>query len=868
MAAFNKWTDPLFLRIDQAYAGHNWKDARSVWHPLADMTLDAGGVTGGQWFKDAGPKGMATELLEPRAFCTKGGAHFTFTAATLIVRLNTAFSWYTGAVVKIDGVSPSTLGLITAHDTISCDSAAYGLPGDGYVDVIVADGLAYAAHTCTITVNSPDASKFFSIVGFKEGNTFPVDIARDDEWIIPSAIDVPRNVITCTIENRNAEIFNVFIQFSTLVNTDGSVIADYSASSWQTGIQRVQATLYDFIGNETSGQYNCSVNLYADYPDAAGATINVSTRNIAAGSASVTATGSWFVDTSTPTSQTRQFTSTFTSTDLAFTFTGDRLDITFQTSAGWGDMGLYAANNTTLLHTMICGVDTGGALSTVSYTGFGAGSHTVHLRKTTNDGKFIVFVNAAYFVDVPCTGVFEAINLLLDSKQPVAMPVLNVQLPSRDVVTFDDPIPGVTDYVATSGPLRENTDMTYTETMKRFPTFAVCYQSGFRDTLSSYDRLIIDPIGAHAADVIYWQSLGIEVYGYIASSEEVGFYQNRYDFSSPLAPAGGSSPGGYATYYMYTKTPNGLPDKNGVWDSYFTNPTPGVGWLERVENYYMPQVIGGSESITDEDVTTKTATISSGTRIVFDSAKSPMDTDEPMVLTTLDGSHTYTQYQDYTFDAKTGAVVLTPGITPAVVAGQHLLFSYTRKGHNCDGVFWDVVDNADTYSSSEFGFEYVPRYGIDLADFINQVKANHPTCKFISNRGFTILPRIISSMAGVMFESWLTLPDDITDLANTDYHIITDPAGIAYNDSVVEELKQLRMTHVFDVYSLNYCLDGSDGDTLRNYCRQRDAEQGYMSWQSRITLDVPEEIIYVDTPGYPVETNAFVQCAIKFMGAE
>ena len=121
------------------------------------------------------------------------------------------------------------------------------------------------------------------------------------------------------------------------------------------------------------------------------------TQTALVGDPSWTVTGTWFTDTSTPTSQERIYTTTYgSSTNIQAIFTGDQLDVTVQTALTWGDLGIYAADNSTLLATVTCDVDTGGALATTTLAGFGNGSHTIYLRKTTNDSAFVILVSLAW----------------------------------------------------------------------------------------------------------------------------------------------------------------------------------------------------------------------------------------------------------------------------------------------------------------------------------------------------------------------------------------------------------------------------------------------------------------------------------------
>lgn len=838
MTALVAHTDPLLVSIDQTIAGYNYKDNRTIWHGLSDITFSTGGISGSIWYKDFGPKGDPDAMLEPRAFCTKGQADFAFTGTTLIIRLNTAFSWYTGCVVTIDGVAPSTLGLLTAVDTLSCDSATYQLTGDAYLDVLVADGLTNAAHTCTLVINSSNAAKFFSMSGFKVGTLTSQPINRTGAWLVPTSNLLPQNQATITITNNSTNVVvSPTLTFpSGLVDASGNPLSPLTAASLSPAQTLTQTVTPVFSGNEVSGNFTYNCPFAAQYVDPSGTISNTVTVNLYVGNVALTVSGTWFTDNQTPTTQERIFTTSATAT-LEFTFIGDALSLTVQQASSWGVIGVYASDNTTLLNSVTCNANVAQTLATFNLTGFGAGSHTVILRKTTNDGAFIVFVGAAWTVTENYSQINETVTLVYSAQQPYAMPVQNVSIGAYDA-TFDVPLIGTKDYTGT--PVRQNTDLVYTEVLTRFPTFAVFYQRGQRDLLSQYDILIVDPLGAAAADVLYWQSLGIKVFGYISSGEEVGFYQNRYDFTSPLAPntGDGLGPGGTAGYYMYTKNPSsGPPDQDGVWASYYTNPDPAYGWPDRLQNYYAPLVLGGPQTITNEVVTTKTATITAGSVLVFDTAHSPIDEDQPITLTTMDGSHTYTTFRDYTFDVKTGAFVLSTTISPAVTNGQQLKISYTRKGHTCDGVFFDTVDTPDVYGSTAFGFVFVPGYATNFANMINTFKANNPSAWLISNRGFTILPNIIQSCKGVMFESWLTLPTDINNLATTTYSAITDPATVTANDQYNSLLRTLRLTHEFDVFSLNYCQDTDDA--LRAYCRTMDAERGYLSWQTTILLNAP-----------------------------
>src|SRR5262249_46004930 len=118
------------------------------------------------------------------------------------VRLNVAFSWFDAATVTIDGVAPSTLGLHTGLDTLSCNAIDHGLLGDGYVDVLVADGLSAGSHTCIITIDSPESGAFFSLAGFKVVGFPSLALPRSGGWIMPAPTLLTQNKTTLAVTTR------------------------------------------------------------------------------------------------------------------------------------------------------------------------------------------------------------------------------------------------------------------------------------------------------------------------------------------------------------------------------------------------------------------------------------------------------------------------------------------------------------------------------------------------------------------------------------------------------------------------------------------------------------------------------------------
>jgi len=981
MTALVNYTDVLYVQSNQTWdgVGANYIDNRTKWFNLNNSNLSLisptftlpGGtiVNGAAWTSDSGPNTMAISEQEPRAFCLVGKVNFTFTGTTLLIRLNTDYGWGNDHVVYIDGVQPTSIsGILTAVNSVSCDSETYGFPGPAYVDVLIADGLTNTSHTVDIYVNETGSS-FFSLAGFKTAGFVSQNINQTGMYIMPPSYELTQNETTLTVLMKGPNtIQNVTLAFpSGLVSGTNTALSTLSNTALTTSLPSSQELLPNFTGSEVSGAFTYALTLSGQYPDPTGVIVENSTATLLANSSLLTLGGtSWAIDNSAPGGVPRIYSDAKGSTtnELTFSFPGSSLTITVEQNYGYGTLGIYNTSNT-LLYSISCSADAD-QLYSETFTGFSTGTNTVHLRKTTTDTtEYVVFVSASWPISETFTEITETVNLVINASQPVATPVLGVAVGEFNM-TFNQPIESSSNLTAT--PVQLNTDIAYTEVLSRFPTFAVCYQPGFADILSQYDILIVDPFAAHAADVLAWQALGIKVFGYISLGEEDGFYSNRYDFTSAAGPyvGNGEGPGGTAGYYlkggfqsrecnecandnqailgtktcalsqpMYyqplgrcsssckfdsldgytafstggacgagftsannwkrasansacvntscpsyypihqiqtgTKCPtysaaanlsNGAylqdfsisspdtPDQNGVFASYYTNQSSSSGWLSRIQSYYAPTVLGGPIIVTGESITVSEATISSGSVFVFNTAQYPIDPDATISVMTAGDAVTYTANVDFTFDMKTGAFVFNTGITPAVISGQVLTINYTKKGHTMDGIFMDTIDDADVY----------PAIGSEMSSMINSLKSYvGEDVMLLSNRGFTNLNDYIQSCHGVMFESWLVDWDENTGV----YSIVTDEPSLSFNDSINAQLQELRLTNVFDVYSLNYCDAGSAGETIQAYCRSEDAKKGYLSWQSTIDLNNPAANSVVTTPGLPITTNNFTRIQLE-----
>ncbi|AVH85339.1 hypothetical protein RsoM2USA_411 [Ralstonia phage RsoM2USA] len=297
-------------------------------------------------------------------------------------------------------------------------------------------------------------------------------------------------------------------------------------------------------------------------------------------------------------------------------------------------------------------------------------------------------------------------------------------------------------------------------------------------------------------------------------------------------------------------TPN-YPDQNGIWGSSFINPIA-PRWKQKLQNFYMPTVFGTGQNFT-ETYTCASHTNSDGsTKLVFRLNNYPIDDNETFTVKSADGTIEYKKNLDYSYDATAGVIAIEPtagvdaGYT-APVAGTQFSVTYQKKGLQCDGIFMDTVDTVDVYPSEQFNQA--------MADMINSLKASNPTKYFCSNRGFSVLDKIISSCSHVMFETFLSEYNWDTG----QYYEITDPDSVSFNDGIKKQLRNLRRQHKFDVFALNYCDNGPSGDALRQKINDQCYAEGYMSWTSTIDLNDPLPVIPMNVnPGGAIRSNTWM----------
>ena len=103
----------------------------------------------------------------------------------------------------------------------------------------------------------------------------------------------------------------------------------------------------------------------------------------------------------------------------------------------------------------------------------------------------------------------------------------------------------------------------------------------------------------------------------------------------------------------------------------------------------------------------------------------------------------------------------------------------------------------------------------------------------------------------VMFESFITNYNWDTET----YYEITDPADIAANQVFIDQLFALREIYTFNVLGLNYCAD--DDDALKQTIAENVRVYGWLSWNSTISLNDPQENTEIFTKDLYINSNAW-----------
>ena len=933
-----------FLQVytNQTHAGLNYKNLKEQYIPAAEFSYEENYVhpitkkkIKGSWFFDEGYEVMSVEQREPRHYCIKGRASFSFTGTNLIIRLMLD-SGQGRADILIDGKKPSEVGTNGAVDELDCNLDRYAF-GDGatmqYHDVTVAEGLSDGAHTCEI-LSDNDPGVYFLLGGAK------VHKYESDLFVIRgyhARETLPHNQATIRLVNTSryaARNIVLDIPARFLNRENGKPFPHpYVISTLGAGEQLRLLLSVDGMGYEDAAELPVDVTAEYGMKYREGYPTSEITETILPRDKRFEYTGNWLFEELGK--EHYLFAHTSTAGDyVTLRTSADRVDMMLEVDWGYPVLVLEMNGN------VIARWDLHANERAIRcFSAENLGHHDKSIKMYADGGGrwspngwdwvwreyTIAFSEAILHERISYLRKQERIpiRMTFDYIKPFGVRYLRsvgsaYEYEGTNVHLSDSRIP------------RRNEGAKEVRIMRRYPTFALNYSDKHHENLKYYDLIVVDPGTVTRKEVAEWQRMGIKVFGYVSFGEEDGVLIDPWDVKSGNRPHtdDGKGVGGYASYYNkggngyaelnqclhdglidagekrcllddahyftgtgcctrvcrhdsrtgyttwesggkcgggYTKknhwkrtgdeactnekcpkyapyhggcphyahhdgwgqdlnytTPD-FPDQNGIWGSSYINPLA-PRWKEKLSTFYLRRVFGLPKLVTEKVKLKAYTSDLVGTSYIFRSSEYPIDKDEPVHLYSSDGR----EYRSlaYNFDPTTGAFQVEKEDVEAFGdIDAEVTVSYHVVGMAADGVFMDTLDTVDVYPGKAF------QQG--MAKMINELKAEYPSKHFLANRGFTIMKDIIASCSYVMFETFISEYDWETKT----YYKLTDPATLAFNEEIKEQLRDLRRNHVFEVLALNYCADGPEGDELREQIAQECYAEGYLSWSANILLD-------------------------------
>jgi hypothetical protein len=580
----------------------NYKEISDISFPVKFSYPGSSTVVSPNWIVDVDPV-LAANIQERRTFCDKGKAVVNFTGTTCIIRVGISTGWGS-ADVYIDGVRPSTIAnVVSPLDTVSSDETVN--VNTGYYDYVLADNLSPGPHTLELYINNTAAAPFvFTCVKYTDNTNSSLVLNFPSPIYINPYTNLDGNGDSQLATEHAKQLFNLCnlhsninlkIQNSTSNTIHNANIAlssnpaidylDFGFDSTSGEVVNVQAypvnTLMFPATNTLSSsgilttsisavpQYittfnNQSINLQlsAEYPDPNGSITQSNTSSIPLNSTLVTYTGAWSTDNNF--SEQRYY-SNVSSAKFSFSAKGT-LTIRVQKDWGWGKFTVY--KNGVLFSkasnlTCDASQDPSPYFEDIVVGDLGSSLCTVQVRNTSNN--FIVFSGIKYEYNATYTKVVE--NIVINAEL--------LRIPNYTPCEYSQVLPYVTDgkvSIGTVNAANKTTDLaipaisSYDQSSKtsvdvyaRFPTYNICYASGFDEELSTYDLVVTDPYATSNSKVDALHKAGCKVMLYTSFGEEGAVNTKLYDFAnnsvepwsiSTAGPdVGNSGPGGYASYY-------------------------------------------------------------------------------------------------------------------------------------------------------------------------------------------------------------------------------------------------------------------------------------------------------------------------------
>ncbi|WP_313991487.1 DUF2163 domain-containing protein [uncultured Selenomonas sp.] len=566
-----------FLQVytNQTHAGLNYKNLKETYIPAADFSYEENYVhpitkknVKGSWFLDEGYEVMTKEEREPRHYCIKGKASFSFTGNNLTIRIMLD-SGQGKAEILVDGRRPSEVGVYGAVDELDCDLDHYAF-GDGatmqYHDVMVVEGLADGVHTCDILVNNK-AGVYFLIGGAKihryEMDSLVIHGYHARETLIHNQATL-RLVNTSKYDVRNLTL-DIPARYINRVNGK-TFPAPYTIEKLSVGEQLPLLLSVDGMGYEDA--VDLSINMAAEYGMRVheGYPTEVQTVTLFPRSNRLEYMGDWMFEELGK--EHYFYAHTDTKGDSVNLRThASRIDMTLETD--WGYPVLVVESNGREIarwdlhanerEVRIFSVDNLGhdnKLIKIFADGGGKwspdGWSIVQRDYTIAFSEIKLHEATSYFRKVETI----PIRMTFDYIKPFGVTHLKAlhggayEYEGTSVHQRDDRIP------------RRNEGAKEVKVMRRYPTFALNYSDKHHENLKYYDLIIVDPGTVTRKEVAAWQRMGIKVFGYVSFGEEDGVLIDPWDVKSGNRPHtdDGKGVGGYASYY--NKGGNGYAELN------------------------------------------------------------------------------------------------------------------------------------------------------------------------------------------------------------------------------------------------------------------------------------------------------------------
>lgn len=560
-----------FLQIytHQTYAGLNYKNLKEKYIPAADFSYEENyehPVThkevNGSWFFDEGYEVMAKEEREPRHYCIKGKASFSFTGTNLTIRLMLDSSQGKAAIL-IDGKKPSEIGAYGAVDELDCDLDHYAL-GEGammqYHDVAVVEGLSDGAHTCDILAdNKPDV---YFLLGGAKVRKYEADMLVVRGYHARETL--PHNQATIRLVNTSkyaARNIVLDIPKRCFNRVNGKPFPQpYTIAELGAGEQ--QPLLISVDGRGYEDATDLSIRLSAEYgmKPSDGYPTQEEERRLQVDDKRLEFTGEWIFNEHKD-SQGKVFFEALTETaGNGFSFRTNSTSVTIEAYDWWG---------TPIVVAEIDGVPAG------RWTMYeGSPAKTISLQSLRHGEKIVRF----YLESKKKEQGFSFIGIFL--KESISYLQKSERIPIRMMFDYIKPF-GVEELTCVMGGLypvysaevtnvlrsddripRRNKGAREIRVMRRYPTFALNYSDKHHENLKYYDLVIVDPGTVTRKEVAEWQRMGIKVFGYVSFGEEDGVLIDPWDVKSGNRPHtdDGKGVGGYASYY--SKGGNGYAELN------------------------------------------------------------------------------------------------------------------------------------------------------------------------------------------------------------------------------------------------------------------------------------------------------------------